>query len=51
MHPSLQAVAVHFFLGFKMILVAFFIDYFRREKERERERQRGRKRDAKEENG
>lgn len=35
MHPSLQAPAVHFFPGFKMILIAFFIDYFRKEREAE----------------
>lgn len=35
MHPSLQAPAMHFFPGFKMILVAFFIDYFRKERETE----------------
>lgn len=35
MHPSLQAPAMHFFPGFKMILVAFFIDYFRKEREAE----------------
>lgn len=35
LRPSLQAVAMHFFPGFKMILVALFIDYSERERKTE----------------